>query len=130
MKDALHYGPFHECDHGSAHYVFGVDAGILHADDVVKVEAVHPLHHEHPSRDQLRVRPGDDVAILLKIVQHCRHVEHVGSLHPEVEFFDDRLGEKINERRRVSEGCDWDAANKVRRQPSHHTEIFVHELRN
>ncbi len=55
-------------------------------------------------------------------------VEHVLGFEPEVELFDDRLREQLDERRRVGERGDRDAADEARREPRHRLEIGTDEL--
>ena len=99
----------------------------LHAGHVVELEAVQALHHEHPPGDQRRVRAGHDVAVLAELVEHARDVEHVGGLEAEVELLDDRVGEQLDQRRRVGEGGDRDPADEVRREPRHRPQVGAHE---
>ena len=68
-----------------------------------------------------------DVAGLAELAQHRRDVEHVGGLDAEVELLDDGVGEQLDERRRVGQGGDRDAADEVRRQPRHRPQVVVHE---
>ena len=110
-----------------AHDALGVDAGLAHPGHVVELEAVEPLHHEHAPGDELGMRPGDDVAVLVEVAQHRGDVEHVGRLDAEVELLDDRLGEQLDERRRVGQRGDGDAPDEVRRQPRHRPQVVVHE---
>ena len=98
--------------------------------DVVEVEAVYPLHHEHPSGDEGRMRARGDVAVLLEVVEHAGDVEHVGGLHAEVEFLDDRLGEQLDERRRVGERSHRDPPDQVRSEPRHHLEVLADQCRH
>ena len=91
----------------------------LHAGDVVEAEPRDPLHHQHPASHERRVGSRHDVAVLAQLTQHGGDVEHVGRLHAEVELLDDRLGEQLDERRRVGQGGDRDAADEVGREPGH-----------
>ena len=86
-----------------------------------------PLHHQHPPGHQVGVRARHDVAVLAELVEHRRDVEHVGGLDAEVELLDDRVGEQLDERRRVGQRGDRDAPDEVRRQPRHRPQIGVHE---
>ena len=107
----------------------GVDAGVLHRRHVVPGEAVEALHHEHPPRHVARVRTGHDRRPLTRLGEHARDVEHVLGLEPEVELLDDRLREQLDERGRVGERGDGDAADEARREPRHGPEIELHEAR-
>ena len=127
VEDAVDHRALHEGDHPGADHGLGVDAGVVHAGDVVEVEAGDALHHQHPAGHQLRVRAGDHVAVLAEVAQHGGDVEHVRRLHPEVELLDDRLGEQLDERRRVGERGDRDAADEVGREPRHHPQVVAHE---
>ena len=60
------------------------------------------------------MRPGHDVAALAELGQHAGDVEHVLGFEPEVELLGDRLREQLDERRRVGERGDRDAADQVR----------------
>ena len=48
-------------------------------------------------------------------------------LEPEVELLGDGLGEQLDQRRRVGQRGDRDAADEERRQPRHDLEVGVHE---
>ena len=61
---------------------------------------------------------GEDVA----------DVEHVGGLEAEVELLDDRLGEQLDERRRVGERGDRDPPDEERGEEAHAGEVPSHEL--
>ena len=128
VEDAVDHGALHEPDHPGAHDGLGVDAGVLHAGHVVELEALEPLHHQHPWRDQLGVRAGDHVAALVEVGEGLRHVEHVLRLDAEVELLGDRLGEQLDQRRRVGQRGDRDAPDRERRDPRHHPEVLVDEL--
>ena len=127
VEHAVDHRSFDQRDHRRAHDGLGVDTGILHAGDVVEVEPVDPLHHQHPPGDQRRVRAGHHVPGLLQLVQHHRDVDHVGRFHPEVELLDDRLGEQLDQRRRIGQRGDRDASDEVRRQPRHHPQVLAHQ---
>ena len=71
------------------------------------------------------MRPGDDVAGLAEVVEHRRDVEHVGGLDTEVELLDDRVGEELDERRRVGQGRDRDPPDEVRSDPRHRPQVFA-----
>ena len=60
-------------------------------------------------------------------MEHRGDVEHVGRLDAEVELLDDRLGEQLDERRRVGQRGDRDAPDEVRRQPRHHPQVLAHQ---
>ena len=72
VEDAVDHGALHEPDHPGAHDLLGVDAGVLHAGDVVELEALEPLHHEHPRGDELGVRAGDHVVALVEVGEGLR----------------------------------------------------------
>ena len=108
----------------------GVDARGLHALDVVVVEAVEALHHQHAARHQLRVRTRHDDDGLAGIAQHVRDVEHVLRLEPEVELLGDRLGEQLDERRRIRQRRHGDPPDEPRRDPRHRRQIPAHEARD
>ena len=74
--------------------------------------------------------PRDDVLVLVEVVEHRGDVEHVRRLHPEVELFDDRLGEQLDQRRRVGERGDGDAADEVRGEPRHHPQVLADQARH
>ena len=120
VEDAGDHRPLHERHHRRANDAFGVDAGRPHAGDVVELEPVEALHHEHPPRDERGMRAGHDVAGLPEVVQHRRDVEHVGGLDPEVELLDDRVGEQLDERRWVRQRGHRDAPDRgaARSRPS------------
>ena len=105
----------------------GVDAGVAHPGDVVELEPVEALHHEHAAGHELGVRAGHDVAGLAEVVEHRRDVEHVGGLDAEVELLDDGVGEQLDERRGVGQGGDRDAPDEVRGEPGHRPQVDVHE---
>ncbi len=128
VEDAVDHGALHEPDHPGAHHRLGVDAGVLHAGDVVELEALEALHHEHPRGDQLGMGAGDDVAALLEVGERLGHVEHVLRLDAEVELLGDRLGEELHQRRRVGERRHRDPSDGERRDPGHHPQVLVHEL--
>ena len=86
----------------------------VHAGDVVEGEARQPLHHEHPARDETGVGAGDDVAPLAELGEHAGDVEHVLGLEAEVELLGDRLGEQLDQRRRVGQRRDRDAPDEER----------------
>ena len=46
---------------------------------------------------------------------------------PEVELLDDRLREQLDQRGRVRERGDRDAADEVRREPRHRLDVLAHE---
>ena len=55
----------------------------------------------------------------------CGHVEHVLGLEAEVELLGDRLGEQLDQCRRVGERGDRDASDQERGQPRHDLEVRV-----
>ena len=127
VEDAVDQRPFHEGDHPGADHGLGVDPGVAHAGGVVEAEPGHPLHHQDTARHELRMRSRDHVAVLVEVTQHGGDVEHVGRFHAEVELLDDRLGEQLDECRRVGQGGDRDAADEVGRQPRHDPQVVAHE---
>ena len=58
VEDPLDHGALHEADHPGAHDGLGVDAGVLHAGDVLELEPDEALHHEHPAGDERGVGRG------------------------------------------------------------------------
>ena len=64
-----------------------------------------------------RVRPRDHRVRTPVLREHARDVEHVLGLEPEVELLDDRLREQLDERGRVRERGDRDAADHARAEP-------------
>ena len=130
VKDAFDDSALHERDHCRPDNVDRVNTSILHADHVVEVEAMEPLHHEYPSSHERRVRARDDVALLAEIVQHRCDIEHVRRFHAKVELFDNRFGEQFDERRRVSERRDRNTADQVRGEPRHDAEVLADVGRN
>ena len=119
--------PLHQRHHRRAHHALGVDAGGAHAGDVVELEPVEALHHQHPPGHEARVWSRDDVAGLAEVVQHPRDVDHVGRLDAEVELLDDRVGEQLDEGRGVGQRGDGDAADEPVGEPRHRREVVVHE---
>ncbi len=130
VEDAVDHRPLHEGDHPGADHRGGVDAGATHALDVVEREAGQPLHHQHAPRHEAGVRARHDVAALTELREHPRDVEHVLRFEPEVELLGDRLREQLDERRRVGERGDRDAADQMRREPRHRGEVLPHERRD
>ena len=114
VEDAVEQGALEEADHAGPHDRLGVDAGRPHAVDVAEVEAVEPLHHEHAARHQRRVGPGHDEVALVERGEGRGDIEHVLGLEPEVELLDDRLGEELDQGRRVGQRGDRDPAHQVR----------------
>ena len=127
MEDAVDQRALHEADHPGAHDLLGVDAGVLHAGHVVELEAVEPLHDQHPLGDERGVRAGDHVVALAEVGERLGHVEHVLGLEAEVELLGDRLGEQLDERRRVGQGGDRDAADHLGREPGHDPQVLADE---
>ena len=68
------------------------------------------------ARHEDRVRARHDHRALLGGGEHVREVEHVLGLEAEVELLDDLLGEQLDERRRVGQRGDGDAADEQRRR--------------
>ena len=127
VEHAVDHRPFDECDHRRAHDGLGVDTSALHARNIVEVESVDPLHHQHSAGDQCRVWAGHDVAGLLQLVEHHGNVDHVGGFHAEVELLDDRLGEQLDQCRGIGQRRDRDPADEVRRQPGHDPQVLAHQ---
>ncbi len=128
VEDALDEGALHEADHPGAHDGVGVDAGVAHGVDVVELEAVEALHHQHPPGDEGRVGAGDDVAALAQVDEAAGHVEHVLGLEAEVELLGDGLGEQLDQRRRVGQGGERQAPDEERGQPRHDLEVLGDEV--
>jgi len=127
VEHAVQQRAFHECHHSRADDRLGVDAGVFHAGHVVELEARETFHHDDAARHQLGVRARNHIAVLLQVGEDARDVEHVGGFEAEVEFFHDRLGEQLDERRRIRERGDLDAPDQERSQPRHHLQVFAHE---
>ena len=127
VEHAVDHGALHQRDHRRAHHLLGVDAGFFHADHVVEVEPLQSLHDQHPTRGQRGMRPRNDVARLAQLAEHAGDIDHVGGLHAEVQFFHDGFGEQFHQRRWVRQRGDRDAADQVRRQPSHDAQVLAHE---
>ncbi len=72
------------------------------------------------------MRPGHDEGALPGGGDRRRDVEHALGLEAEVELLDDRLGEQLDERRRVGEDRDRDPPDEVRREEAHHREVVAH----
>ena len=66
---------------------------------------------------------GHDDGALAGVGEDRGDVEHVLGLEPEVELLDDGLGEQLDQRGRVGEGGDRDAADQQRRDPAHGGEV-------
>ena len=62
--------------------------------------------------DQRRVGPGHDEGALVERGKGHGDIEHVLGLEPEVELLDDRLGEELDQGRRVGQRGDWDPAHQ------------------
>ena len=130
VEDPVDHGALEEADHAGPHDRLGVDAGGAHALDVAEVEPVEALHHQHPAGDQRRVRAGHDEVALVQRGERHGDIEHVLGLETEVELLDDRLGEELDQGRRVGQRGDRDAADEVRRQPRHDGEVLAHPRRD
>ena len=95
-----------------------------------KLKPVEPLHHQHPAGHQRRVRAGHDVARAGRARRSTAATSSMfGRLEAEVELLDDRLGEQLDQRRRVGQRGDRDASDEVRREPRHHPQVLAHERR-
>ena len=103
MENPVHHRSLDQGDHRCANDCLGVDTGALHPGDVIEVESVDPLHHQHAASHQRCVGAGHDVPGLLQLVEHDRNVDHVGCFHAEVELLDDCLGEQLDKRWRIGE---------------------------
>ena len=103
MEHPVDHRSLDQGDHRRADDRLGVDTGALHPCDVIEVEPVDALHHQHPASHQRCVGAGHDVPGLLQLVEHDRDVDHVGSFHAEVELLDDRLGEQLDQRGRIGQ---------------------------
>ena len=124
VKDAVHQRAFEEPDHAGAHDGLGVDSGRAHAADVGEPEPLQSLHHEHAARHQRRVGSRDHEVALAERGERHGDVEHVLGLESEVELFGDRLGEQLDERRRVGERRHRDPPDQVRGEPGHHGQVL------
>ena len=127
VEDPLEDGPLERGDHAGADHRLGVDPGAAHADHVVEAEAVEPLHHQHATGDQFGVGPGHDVAPLAELGEGASQVHHVLGLQPEVELLGDRLGEQLDQRRRVGQRGDRNAPHQFGRQPRHDPQVVAHQ---
>ena len=112
VEHAVDQRAFERRDEAGLQQRVGVDAGRVHRLDVVEREAAQPLHHEHAPRDHRGVRARHDDPALVGAGEHVGDVEHVLGLEPEVELLDHRLREQLDERRRVGERGDGDAADR------------------
>ena len=56
---------FHERHHARANHGLGIDAGIFHASYIVELETFEALHHNHAAGNQLSMRAGNHVTVLL-----------------------------------------------------------------
>ena len=97
-----------------------INTGILHANNIVKLETAQSLHHQHALCCKRWVWARNDVSVLVQFAQHFGDVEHVGSLNAEVQFFNNGFGKQFNKCRRVSKRTDLDATNEVGRKPCHY----------
>ena len=128
MEDPVEHRPFEERDHLGPEHGGRVDPDGSHALDVVPGEAVEPFHHKHAARDQPGMRARHDDGALAGLGKDVADIEHVGCLEPEVELFDDRLREQLDESGRVGERRDRDPPDEERREEAHGGEIPPHEL--
>ena len=71
---------------------------------------------------------GITYVALAQLGERLRHVEHVLRLDAEVELLGDRLGEQLDEGRRVGQRRDRDPTDRERREPRHDPEVLVDEL--
>ena len=65
------------------------------------------------------MRARDDDGALVGFSEHVADIEHVGGLEPEIELLDDRLGEQLDERRRVGERGDRDPPDEKGGEKAH-----------
>jgi hypothetical protein len=130
VEDAVDHRALEERDQQGAHQLVGVDPGAVHPLDVLVLEPVETLHHEHPSRDQLRMRSRHDDDRLASFAQQPGDVEHVLRFQPEVQLLDDGLGEQLDEGRRIAECRHRDASHQERRDPCHGLDVAAHEPRD
>ena len=128
-KTPYNIAPSMNDDEAGVQHRFGVDAGVVHRGDVVPRDAVEPFHHEHAPRHERRVRAGHDQSRAGRSRASTRAMSSMFSrLEPEVELLDDRLREQLDERGRVGERGDRDAADEPRCEPRHRLEVLAHEL--
>ena len=92
-----------------------------------QAKAGQPFHDQHAPGHQFGVRAGDDHGPLVRFGQDAGDVEHVVGLEAEVELLDDRLGEQLDQCRRVGQGGDRDPPDEVGGQPAHGGDIAPHE---
>ncbi len=130
VEDAVEQRTLQEADHAGPHDGLGVDAGRLHPLDVAEVEAVEALHDQHAARHQRRMGPGHHEVALVERGEGSGDIEHVLGLETEVELVHDRLGEELDQGRRVGQGGDGDPAHQQRRQPGHDGEVLAHTGRH
>ena len=125
MEDPVDHASLGEPAHAHPNDLFGVDAGGLHALDVVEREALEAFHDEDAAGDERRVRAGHHVATLVERREDRRDVDHVLGLEPEIELLADGLGEQLDERRRIGEGGDRDATHEQRRDRGHDLQVTM-----
>ena len=127
MEDAVDERALQAGDQPGPQDRVGVEPGVVHRLDVVEREAPHPLHHQHPAGDPVRVRAGHDHRALARDREDAGEVEHVLGLEPEVELLHDLLGEQLHERRRVGQRGDGDAAHEERAEPGEGPQVGPYE---
>ena len=130
VEHAVEDGALEERHHAGAHDGRGVDAGRLHARDVVEAEAVEALHHQDTPGDEGGVGAGDHDGALVALGEDARDVEHVLGFEAEVELLDDGLREQLDQRGRVGQRGDRDAADQHGCDPTHGGEVAAHEVGN
>ena len=130
VEYAINHCAFHEGNHAGANYLLRVDACVLHADDVVKLEAAQSLHNQHSARHQLWVRARNDVSGLTQLVQHLGNVQHVVGFNSEIKFFNNGFGKQLHKCWRVCKRAYFDAANEVRCKPRHYSQVLAHHFGN
>ena len=127
VKHAVDERPLHETDHPGSDHGMGVDPVGFIGLEVVEREPVEAFHHEHASRDEVGVGSGYDELVLAELTEHAGHIEHVVGLDAEVELLADRVGEHLDECRRVGERRDGDPSHQHRGEPRHHLQVLVDE---
>ncbi len=128
VEDAIDHRAFERRDQAGLQQRVGVDAGRVHGLDVVEREAAETFHDQDPFGHERGVRPGHDDAALFRLRQHVRDVEHVLRLEPEVELLDNRLREQFDQRRRVGQGGDRNAADEPGREPRQRGDVVAEQF--
>ena len=68
--------------------------------------------------------------MLLRLREDVRDVEHVLRFESEVELFDDRLREQLDQRRRICERRHRDATHQPGREPGERGDVVAEALRD